>query len=100
MINTVIETVTADSEAQLLNQPRRDSLLGPTLLRRTSSLTDSVLGRNTRDPLLDSLTPLLDPLSHYNSNSIMAILKSSPQFSVLVKALTITDLASSLEVFH
>ena len=43
------------SSPQSLNFPRGDSLLGPTLLGRSSSLTDSLLGR-------DNLNPLLDPL--------------------------------------
>jgi len=94
-------------------RPRADSdaqLLGPTLLRRSSSLTDSLLGRDPLNPLRDSFGRGRDTLGHGSGhgllgsgsdsgygNSIMTVLKSSPQHSVLVRALTITDLASSLE---
>ena len=44
----------ADSDAQLL---------GPTLLRRSSALTDSVLGVDPLNPLLDPLSRSLDTLA-------------------------------------
>jgi len=92
----------ADSDAQLL---------GPTLLRRSSALTDSVLGRDPLNPLLDPLTRSLDTLalasvhhgghgllgSSHGYTNIMALLKASPRHTVLVRALTVTDLAASLE---
>merc|ERR1712050_119076 len=91
----------ADSDAQLL---------GPTLLRRSSALTDSVLGADPLNTLIDPLSRSIDTLAlaaghgHHSllgsSNrytNIMTLLKASPRHTVLVRALTITDLAASLE---
>merc|ERR1739838_1150110 len=94
----------AESDPQLLNFPRSrvDSLLGQSLLRRSSSLTVN--------PLLDPVGSSLDTLarddqfagrnllnSRQGNPNIMTLLKSFPKFTVLVRALTITDLALSLE---
>jgi len=105
----------ADPNPQSLNFPRGDSLLGPTLLRRSSSRTDSLLGVASLNPLLnpfDSLSGIKYNQVYVNeepsgrnvlgssrtSTNIMTLLKSSPMFSVLVRALTLTDLAESLKV--
>merc|ERR1712179_582821 len=83
-----------------------DSLLGrDSSFRGGSSLTDSLLGRDSslrgRSSLLDSLLGRDSGLgllgSGHSYRNIMAVLRADPSHSVLVRALTITQLADSLE---
>ena len=74
-----------------------NTLLGPSLLESNLSPL-STIGRQTS--VLDEI--LASTLGHGHSTrngyrNIMSLLRSYPKFSVLVKALELTDLATSLE---